>query len=149
MIILRNEVTRLLEEIPLLQEKGLRLQRERNALVRCSGPAGYGACSLERGGSGRGSMDALTLCERLAGLNQKIKECLAALQAIKQALALLPPKNGRLLYLRYAKRLTVEEVAEKIGRSQRQTYRLLNQAHARLRVHLAASPAGRELMREK
>lgn len=60
----------------------------------------------------------------------------AVARALARALASIPAADRRLLWLRYGARLTVAQIATRLGENQRCLYRKLTQLHAAIRSRL-------------
>jgi RNA polymerase sigma factor (sigma-70 family) len=63
----------------------------------------------------------------------------AVARALTWALAGIPPADRRLLWLRYGTRLTVAQIATRVGENQRSLYRKLTRLHAAIRSRLESA----------
>lgn len=114
------------------------LHASREAVVEAVGtPTTLHPISLDDDGDGDGSG-----ADRMLGMVDDRLEGADTRLLIRRALATLPPRERRIVYLRFFEERTQREIAADIGVTQMQVSRLLSAILAKLRAALAAPTDG-------
>ncbi len=125
----REDLTKALGRSPLVSEIAARLKVSADSVIGVlEANNAYRAYSLDKTGT-----------DRAHGNDSKFDEVLDR-EVISHLLDQLPPRQRKVLYLRYFEELSQEQIAERIGTSQVHVGRLIATSLAQLRKQMAEKP---------
>lgn len=125
----RDDLTKSLGRSPRISEIATRVKVSTDSVIGVlEANNAYRAYSLDRAGT-----------DRAAASDSNFEDVLNR-EVISNLLDQLPPRQRKILYLRYFEELSQEQIAEQIGTSQVHVGRLIATSLAQLRTHLTEKP---------
>lgn len=129
----REDLTKFLGRSPRVSEIATRLKVSTDSVIGVlEANNAYRAYSLDRAGT-----------DRAPAADSNFEDVLNR-EVISNLLDQLPPRQRKILYLRFFEELSQEQIAEKIGTSQVHVGRLIATSLAQLRSHMGEKPPNQE-----